>query len=715
MSTATCPVHHQQQGGGRGGRRPTIPPSLVVHQPVISFERMVKRVARRHGTEAAVRWTRAVLGHQASINEAALRSAIASKNLKAIEAAVRSSALQQVTQKAVQGPLHSAVVAGGQGGAETLAAEGLAVTFNAAHPNVALQAQLIAAQLVVGIPKDTKRVIAEVVALGSQQGLTTAQQARAIREVVGLPPNWAQAPLRLADEIRTGRVAAATGRRLSATAKQQIRSRVARGTVTSSFVQRMQSEYTRSLINRRSLNIARTESLRAAHAGLHESWVQGMQQGAIPQTARRFWLVTPDSRLSPEHARIPRMNPNGRGIREPFFTPDGSFLYPPSRPNCRCSVGLSVARPGEVREPIAAEGGVIMGEDIVPVGPTAAPPSEVLGGSMQRVSQNIAENPHEWGVIWDAGGRIVTNTTSRSRHAVAIPRSAWRRAKNGSFTHNHPSGGSFSFADIENVVKYDIKETWAVSAGDSFRVVRPEGGWPTWMSVEAKYKRVEQSMRTARQAAGVRTGSAQWVELERRFTHDVWQNVFRDIGARYERFALAEARAAAPRVAPPRARRVSTSNPELAEESIRALPAMAEYETAVIWDSSGNHILTRRGAHNRVSFANSDMRKMNGGTLTHNHPFESSFSQADIEFARSASLIEMRAFTRDYTYIMRRTRGTMPWRASIGAEYKKLYWELDRKYLRTELTPSEITARVTHEVMEELSRRHGFTYERIGR
>ncbi|KKL81232.1 hypothetical protein LCGC14_1996790 [marine sediment metagenome] len=67
-----------------------------------------------------------------------------------------------------------------------------------------------------------------------------------------------------------------------------------------------------------------------------------MQQGALPVDSRRFWIVTPDDRLSPEHATIPSLNPIGRGMEEPFDTPDGLFMYPPSRPNCRCGIGLGI-------------------------------------------------------------------------------------------------------------------------------------------------------------------------------------------------------------------------------------------------------------------------------------------------------------------------------------------------------------------------------------
>lgn len=307
---------------------------------IVSFQRLVKQVADRYGVQAATSWTKAVLGYQARISEAALRSAIASGNVQAIEGVIGVTKMQQVVQKAIQNPLLRAAQTVGQHSARMMSAYGIEMTFQATHPNVVLFARQQAAELVADVPKQVKQIIAEVIARGAERGLTVAEQATAIREVVGLPPNWAHAPHALAQEIRDGNLSAATSRRLSAKTKQQIRSAVKNGTANETFIRRVTKEYTASLVNRRALNIARTETLKAANHGLLESWNQAKAAGDLPANTRRFWIVTPDDRLSEEHARIPGMNPDGRGLNESFVTPDGVFMYPPTRPNCRCAVGL---------------------------------------------------------------------------------------------------------------------------------------------------------------------------------------------------------------------------------------------------------------------------------------------------------------------------------------------------------------------------------------
>lgn len=349
---------------------------------ILEFEKMIQRVADRFGTQAATAWTKAVLGQQARINAAALESAIASGSLAQIESVIGPANLQKAVSSAIYPSVLGAMQVMGQQATQALVAHGVAATFNTVHPNVVLAARRQAADLVVDIPAQTKQVIAEVVARGAERGLTTKEQARAIREVVGLPPNWAQAPDNLAVELQRGQIAAATDRRLSAATKQQIRSRAAAGTLDDAFIQKVSAEYAASLINRRALNIARTETLRAGNAGLNESWKQAADQGVLPSETRRFWIVTPDDRLSEEHAEIPAMNADGRRLDEPFDTPSGAFMYPPIRPNCRCSVGLGftgTSVPSEAAAvdqaisdlPVLSEDALANLEDVgVPIDPT---------------------------------------------------------------------------------------------------------------------------------------------------------------------------------------------------------------------------------------------------------------------------------------------------------------------------------------------------------
>ena len=216
---------------------------------------------------------------------------------------------------------------------------GVALGFDYSDPLAVEAAQEQVGLLVRQIGPEQLQAIRNAVELGQSAGLTTVQQARLIREAVGLPSNWAQAPGNLAEELRAGDLSVLR-RRLPANVKQQIASRIAAGTITEEFIAEVQAIYTRSLINRRAQNIARTETATAAHEGQQRAWQTAIDEGLLPQTTRRYWIVTPDDRLRTSHAQIVVLNPGGVRIGEPFQTPFGPRLHPPAEPNCRCGVGL---------------------------------------------------------------------------------------------------------------------------------------------------------------------------------------------------------------------------------------------------------------------------------------------------------------------------------------------------------------------------------------
>lgn len=312
--------------------------------PRSRFHLVVDRITDRFGPQVAQAYITAIIRLQAGIDEAELASAVASGNLDAILSAVRPSRLATIFagRDSLSEMLQRTGATTGLAGADILEdALGLAVGFNRVDPNVVMFARERAARLVVQVAEDVREAIRIVVATGAAEGLTTVQQARAIREIVGLPPNWAAAPSNLGRELRAGRFT--TTRRLSAIDKARIGKRLREGTVTEEFIAEMEGRYARSLTNRRALNIARQETQESAMHGLRESWKQADEQGVLPTTTKRVAIVTPDDRLRPEHAAVPGMNPDGVGLDEPYDTPWGPQPGPPwpADPHlCRCSEGL---------------------------------------------------------------------------------------------------------------------------------------------------------------------------------------------------------------------------------------------------------------------------------------------------------------------------------------------------------------------------------------
>ena len=338
-----------------GGRKQGLHPSTVVmvssgkkpkkaKKVLTAFHEATMRVAERMEPQVSEAYLTAVAKYQKQIDEAAIRSALASGSQDALASAIGPSKLGSIMANGgeMEAAMANTIAAGGEASAQVLeAAFGVRPTsFKAVDPVAALFAREQAGTLIVQISAEVLEAVRIVLEAAQLYGLTVAQQARAIRTIVGLPPNWAGAPLNLANEIAEGWASKATGRRLSAIDKARIRKRIREGTVDQAFIDEMMGKYTASLLNRRALNIARTETIRSAIEGQHSLWEKGLKDGILPRSMRRMVLVTPDDRLRETHAAVPGMNVSGVKLDYPFSTPWGNRMNPPWEPLCRCGVGL---------------------------------------------------------------------------------------------------------------------------------------------------------------------------------------------------------------------------------------------------------------------------------------------------------------------------------------------------------------------------------------
>jgi len=320
------PAHHANRSAGR---------------PRSRFFAEARRIAQDMQPDMAAAFLESVERLQDRIDETELRSALASGRIEAIESAMQVGAAMTVADAAaIEAGLRTVTTATGRRGSEILeGVVGVEVRFNSVNPRAAIWARDRAATLVQGVREEVREAIRLITTTGQLEGLTTVQQARAIRQIVGLPAPWAGAPSRLRQEILDGQAGAATRRRLSAVDRSRIRSRIARGTVTEAFADEMAETYQARLISRRARNIAQEQTQAASNRGLLESWQQAQEGEVLPGAARKHWIVTPDDRL--EHQDVPGLNPGGRAMDELFVTPEGPTETPPSRPGCRCGMGLT--------------------------------------------------------------------------------------------------------------------------------------------------------------------------------------------------------------------------------------------------------------------------------------------------------------------------------------------------------------------------------------
>jgi len=113
------------------------------------------------------------------------------------------------------------------------------------------------------------------------------------------------------------------------------------GNRSAKLVDRMTDSYSRKMLRRRAMRIARTETINAQAKGTQESWRQAREQGIVPTYAMQQWIAAKDDRVCPIcRALDGQIQPVGgmfqdnvRGIQLPG---------PTAHPLCRCSVGLVV-------------------------------------------------------------------------------------------------------------------------------------------------------------------------------------------------------------------------------------------------------------------------------------------------------------------------------------------------------------------------------------
>jgi len=109
-----------------------------------------------------------------------------------------------------------------------------------------------------------------------------------------------------------------------------------------------------------------------------------------------------------------------------------------------------------------------------------------------------------------------------------------------------------------------------------------------------------------------------------------------------------------------------------------------DYETAVLYDSKGRRTFSKVGSKNEVSFTKNEIKKMQNGVLTHNHPNETIHSPEDIAFMKNANLSEIRVCNKSKIYSIKRK--SEKWnpeihdKDSIKIEYNNAMNESGLKY-----------------------------------
>lgn len=203
--------------------------------------------------------------------------------------------------------------------------------------------------LIKQINQDTREGIRTFLLDGLKNGVNPRETARSLKEVIGLTSQQAQAVANYrkgleGDEqwMRSTIERGLRDRRYDKTIQRFLRGEVE---LMPEQVDKMVARYEARFLQHRAENIAITESLRALHAARRLAWDQAARDGSVNRDeVRRYWHVAHDERTCPICLEIPSMNPDGRGLDEPFQTPNGSLMDAPAHMRCRCVTFIKLAR-----------------------------------------------------------------------------------------------------------------------------------------------------------------------------------------------------------------------------------------------------------------------------------------------------------------------------------------------------------------------------------
>ena len=188
---------------------------------------------------------------------------------------------------------------------------GLGVKFDLRNPLTEAWIKKYSAQEIKYIDDSSKKAIRDIILRGQEEGLTSQEQARLIRQHIGLDPRRSKALLNYAEQLRE---AGATGQ----------------------VLEKALAKYRQRLINDRAEVIALTEGHTAANEGYRQGNVEAVRRGVLdPREWTRYWMITRDKHicticegLSGAEAILP----------DGHFEGDGRG--PPKHQRCRCTEGL---------------------------------------------------------------------------------------------------------------------------------------------------------------------------------------------------------------------------------------------------------------------------------------------------------------------------------------------------------------------------------------
>ena len=116
---------------------------------------------------------------------------------------------------------------------------------------------------------------------------------------------------------------------------------------------------------------------------------------------------------------------------------------------------------------------------------------------LHKSEQSIGKRTKETMEIYDANGKFIMSKRG-GESSVRISLKDYTKLKNAVVTHNHPSGGSFSFTDLKFLKRMPISELRVAASNGAYYIRKPDK-WPEELKdiqyMEEMYKQIEKSLK----------------------------------------------------------------------------------------------------------------------------------------------------------------------------------------------------------------------------
>jgi SPP1 gp7 family putative phage head morphogenesis protein len=198
--------------------------------------------------------------------------------------------------------------------------------FDVTNPEAVAAAEAHAAELVTSVTVETRAALNQVVQRMFTENIAPKQAAGIIKKIVGLTEIQANAVVNLHQKILTNPGA------LIYAGKTPVR--VPKTGMDAAQLDRTLTRYADKLTRQRAMNIARTETVKAANEGQTQLWKQAQQRGDLPNVIRHEWIASYSERTCPVCSAL-----NGEVVVVGEAFSNGS-TQPPAHPMCRCSTGM---------------------------------------------------------------------------------------------------------------------------------------------------------------------------------------------------------------------------------------------------------------------------------------------------------------------------------------------------------------------------------------